>query len=196
MVVFDTTTLLVALAPPNRAPVVVDGKQIVDARERVDHLIATLDQAKTKIIIPTPALSEALVSMGKSAEAVVRKLDKAAAFKVAPFDTPSALEAALMTQSAKTAGDKRGGATGDWQKVKVDRQIVAIAKVYGAQVIYSNDRDIAVLGPSAGLQVIGIEQLPPPPKPTQPLPPLLQRIEDLKSDENREETNPEDDEED
>lgn len=37
MVVFDTTTLLVVLAPPKQVPVVVDGKLIADARERVDE---------------------------------------------------------------------------------------------------------------------------------------------------------------
>ena len=183
MVVFDTTTLLVVLAPPNKVAVIVDGKPIADARERVDHLIATLAEGKTKIVIPTPALSEALVSMDKSsAEKVVRTLDRAAAFKIAPFDTTAALEAALMTQTAKSAGDKRGGATGDWQKVKVDRQIVAIAKVNGARVIYSNDGDVAALAASAGLQAIGIEKLPLPVPRSQLLPPLLQRIQDLESD--------------
>src|SRR5260221_1076705 len=162
MVMFDTTTLLVALAPPERVPVHVGGRLIPDARERVDHLIATLDQAKTKIIIPTPALSEALVMAGKTAEELVQRLIKAAAFQIVPFDTPAALEAAVMTQTGLGRGDKRGGATGDWKKVKVDRQIVAIAKVHGARVIYSNDGDVAVLGKSAGIQVIGIEELPPP----------------------------------
>jgi hypothetical protein len=61
-----------------------------------------------------------------------------------------------MTRIALGTGDKRGGASGDWQKVKVDRHIVAIAKVNGVRVIYSNDGDVATLGKSAGIQVVGM----------------------------------------
>jgi hypothetical protein len=64
----------------------------------------------------------------------------------------------------------------------VDRQIVAIAKVYRARVIYSNDGDMATIARSAGLHVIGIEELPLPAKPKiAPLLPLLQRMQDLAS---------------
>jgi hypothetical protein len=47
--------------------------------------------------------------------------------------------------------------------VKFDRQIVAIAKVEGAERIYSNDGDIQRYGKADGLQVIRLEDLESPP---------------------------------
>lgn len=179
IVVFDTTTLLIAIAPPEKVRVEVGGVLIIDARKRVDHLIATLDSQKAKVLIPTPALSEALSQLDPIvAEKIVRRMDVLSVFRIEAFDTPAALEASSMTFHAKKAGDKKGGAKGTWQKVKVDRQIVAIAKVHGAEIIYSNDSDIKALAQGVGLKVVGIEELPLPPAPrSAPLPPLLERME-------------------
>jgi predicted nucleic acid-binding protein len=58
---------------------------------------------------------------------------------VVPFDTRAAIELAVMTRNAIDQGDKRGGVDAPWNKVKFDRQIVAIAKVAGATTIYSDD---------------------------------------------------------
>ena len=68
------------------------------------------------------------------------------------------------------AGDKKEG-TASWLKVKFDRQIVAIAKIEGADVIYSNDDDIARYSARDGLEVVALEELPAPPeKPQAELP--------------------------
>jgi hypothetical protein len=48
--------------------------------------------------------------------------------------------------------------------VKFDLQIVAIAKVEGAERIYSNDGDIVRFGARDGIEVITLEQLPSPPE--------------------------------
>ena len=42
----------------------LDGLPISRPKERIDHLVQQLDKAKTKIIVPTPALGEALVRAG------------------------------------------------------------------------------------------------------------------------------------
>ena len=161
MVVFDTTTLLVLIAPPDLVRVRARGDQLIpDARERLDYLVDRLQRERTKISIPTPALSEALVRAGKAGLSYVQTLSKSAAFSIDAFDIAAAQEAAIMCNEARSAGDKRGGARGDWQKVKVDRQILAIAKVCRAVTIYSNDADIRALAPSAGLSVVGLEELP------------------------------------
>jgi hypothetical protein len=47
-----------------------------------------------------------------------------------------------------------------WAKVKFDRQIVAIAKVVGATVIYSDDKDVATLAKKQGIETIGVADLP------------------------------------
>jgi hypothetical protein len=54
----------------------------------------------------------------------------------------------------------------NWSKVKFDRQIVAIARVEGAERIYSNDDDIKRLGASDGIEVITLDDLELPPATT------------------------------
>jgi hypothetical protein len=50
------------------------------------------------------------------------------------------------------------------RSVKFDRQIVAIAKVEGAKVIYSNDEDIGRFSVRDNLEVVRLDQLPSPPE--------------------------------
>jgi hypothetical protein len=47
--------------------------------------------------------------------------------------------------------------------VKVDRQFVAIAKVHGVSVVYSDDDGVKRLAEEAGMQVKGVGDLPVPP---------------------------------
>lgn len=48
--------------------------------------------------------------------------------------------------------------------MKYDRQIVAIARVLQAPVIYSDDQGIRAIAKEAGITVVGIADLPLPPK--------------------------------
>ncbi|NCC41839.1 MAG: PIN domain-containing protein [Gammaproteobacteria bacterium] len=98
-------------------------------------------------------------------------LGKSAAFKIVDFDQRAAVEVAAAIREAIDGGDKKAGALGTWAKVKFDRQILAIAKVEGASVIYSDDDDIARFAKNSGIQVIPIRDLPlPPEKPQTSLP--------------------------
>jgi hypothetical protein len=51
---------------------------------------------------------------------------------------------------------KRGTSSATWTKIKFDRQIVAIAKVCNATVIYSDDEDVAKIAARARIKVIGL----------------------------------------
>jgi hypothetical protein len=129
MVVIDSTNLLLLLRPGTPVPSGLDGKPVDRAKERIDYLVHRLDKGKVKIIIPTPALSEALVKAGAAAsQQIVEELQKHVVFSIEPFDTRAALEVAAMTRAALASGNKKGSSTAPWQKVKFDRQIVAIAK--------------------------------------------------------------------
>lgn len=174
-VAFDTTTLLVAIAPQEKVKTSVKGVIIPDAKQRVDHLVAELTRSKSKLIIPVPALSEALVSVSPEVgQKFIERMSRTSSVLLAPFDVIEGLEAAAMAAEAIGLGNKRGGATGDWQKVKVDRQIVAIAKVHNVSTIYSNDDDIRVLATREGITVTGVEELPLPVGPITPE--LLKRM--------------------
>ena len=83
-----------------------------------------------------------------------------------PYDTRAAIECAAILRSKLTGGGKRKaiGAGTTWAKAKFDRQIVAIAKVIGAETIYSDDRDVRALGARAKIAVVSCGELPLPPE--------------------------------
>ena len=136
--------------------------------ERLSHLVETLEAAHAAIIIPTPALSEFLVLAASDAPAYVAELTNSALFVVEPFDLRAAIEAAESQRRAIDAGSKKSGAAGPWQKVKVDRQIVAIAKVHGVDELYSDDDDVRRLAEADGVAVRSVADLPLPPEDPQP----------------------------
>ena len=98
-------------------------------------------------------------------------LSGSARFKIVPFDTRAAVELAALTREALATGDKRSGSTAPWAKVKFDRQIVAIARTEGAELIYSDDEDLRRCALNVGIVVLGIAELPlPPDEPQRSLP--------------------------
>src|SRR6266508_6306805 len=105
MVVIDATNLLLMLRPGTPVPAGAGGVSIDKPKERIEHLVQQLDKTKTKIIIPTPALSEALVRAGAAAsQQIVEHLQKYSVFRIEPFDTRAAIEVAAMTRSARDGG--------------------------------------------------------------------------------------------
>jgi predicted nucleic acid-binding protein len=164
MVVIDATILMLFLRPEVSIPAGPGGVRVNLARERIEFLIQQLEKARTKIIVPTPVLSEVLVRAGSVAsQEIVEKLNSLAVFRVESFDARAAIEVAAMTRrDLDRAGNKRGKATGPWAKIKYDRQIVAIAKIARATTIYSDDADIRAIAGAEDIQVVGIAELPVP----------------------------------
>lgn len=168
MVALDTTILLPLLSSLAGPPSGSDGKPIDSWKEKIDHLIEDLQKSHEKIIIPTPVLAEVLVHAAHAGAEYLRRLKQSSSFRIEPFDDRAAVEVAIMIREDLQADlGKRGGLQATWAKVKFDRQIVAIAKVNGASVLYSDDPDIRVFGQRAGLTVISTSQLPLPEEKTQ-----------------------------
>jgi predicted nucleic acid-binding protein len=160
LVVFDTQFLALLLHPGARLPNdPATNLPIQNAPARIELLVATLEDQNATILIPTPALAEFLVLAESDGPKYLSELKDLAAFKIEPFDELAAVEAGAMEVAARAMGDKRAGAEGDWQKVKVDRQVIAIAKTRGVVSIYSDDPDIRKLGERENLTVIGTHQL-------------------------------------
>src|SRR5262249_26177119 len=89
-------------------------------------------------------------------------------FRIAPFDERAAVEFAARRAERKAQSGKSPAPT--HAKAKFDDQIVAIAAVEGATLIYSDDSDIKTLVDKR-FEVKGIAELPLPPE--NPEPPLL-----------------------
>lgn len=146
-VAFDATILIDLFNPRVKG----------DRRIKLDHLVEELQKKRTKILIPTPALTELMIHAGKSREAIHQKLSGSSLFQITPFDSRAAMECALLLGEALKADERRQIAK---TKFKFDWQIVAIAASHDASVIYSDDGDIARYGKRANLNVIKTEDLP------------------------------------
>lgn len=153
MVVFDTTFLTYLFVPNAKC-------HIDRPRERITRLIGDLHGEGETIVVPSPALSELLIRTEHSTQLIISELTKSSKFHIRPFDTIAAIELAKITIGAMKKGSKRGTAKDIWNKVKFDRQIVAIAKVWQARIIYSEDPGLKTLAESLGITVKGIADCP------------------------------------
>ena len=163
MVAIDAGFLSLMLHPKAKPPNDPSTNEpTAKAAERVESLFGSLDASHERILIPTPALCEFLVLAGKDGPSYLNDIFTQGTFMLQPFDVRAAVELAAMEIIARGKGSKKRPAKEDspWQKVKFDRQIVAIAKVHSARIIYSDDGDIKNIAEEVGIRVIPCWELP------------------------------------
>lgn len=140
------------------------GKPLTHAAARINGLIEGLG-SKDRLVLPTPALAEALVVVGDAAPEVIERIQSISRILVAPFDQRAAVEAAIMHQEAIAShGSKKGSSSAPWQKVKFDRQIISIARVHRADVLFSDDAEMCKFAKSLGMEAQSTWDLPVPEK--------------------------------
>ena len=110
-----------------------------DRRAKLDFLIHSLNKSRTKVIIPTPSLTELLIRADKARTSYLQKISSTSVFSVAPFDSRAALECSILLETAWSKSEQRNISR---SKFKFDWQIVSIAASRGATAIYSDDGDI------------------------------------------------------
>jgi predicted nucleic acid-binding protein len=118
--------------------------------EPVSNLIRTLSSENTKIVIPTPALAEVLTRRPDAAQDWTHDINRYACFQVRPFDDKASFELAQMSG---------GNAPGLRDILRFDRQIVAIAKVYGVSVLYSDDERVVTFAEECGIPAKRLKDL-------------------------------------
>jgi predicted nucleic acid-binding protein len=161
----DSSALVLLINPdasPPRDP--ATGQALQHTRERVEHFLARLSPQDT-IIIPAPVLAEILVQAGEGGPELSAKLRNLARVKTRPFDDKAAIETAMMTREAIERGNKRGGSDAPWQKVKVDRQVIAVARVENATRLYADDHNLVAFARDLGMDVFSTWDLPVPEQP-------------------------------
>lgn len=158
IVAFDASVLVYLLDAEAAAPLDDDGRPVPDCQKRVSHLIAELQRAKAKIVIPAPSLAEVMVYGGSAGAEWLSILNTSRHIVISPFDERAAVEYAVM-ERMRIAGPRSDTPR---PKAKFDQQIVAIARVEGAERVYSDDGHIRRLW-SDDDQVFGIASLPLPP---------------------------------
>jgi predicted nucleic acid-binding protein len=166
MVSMDAGYLGLLLHPDAKPPDDPATKEpLVRAKDRIEKLVDDLHAANERIIIPTPALSEFLVLAGNDLQQYLAEFSNQPSFRIQPFDLMAAVEVAAMEILAIGKGGKRLPAPAEtpWQKLKYDRQIVAISKVHKAHTIYSNDKHVRLIAEDVGIKVFPCWELSLPP---------------------------------
>ena len=164
MIVFDATAFMLMVHPDAKPPTGPQtGAPVSKVRERFTFLEQKIQRSGEKILIPAPALAEVLIGLEDDGPAVIERLSRSSWLKIAEFDTMAAVELAAMTREAIRAGDKKDGSASPWQKVKIDRQIIAIARSRSATTIYSDDEGVAKFASNVGIQVVQTWSMPLPP---------------------------------
>ncbi len=116
----------------------------------VAGLIAALSAEKATVVIPTPVLAEVLTHAPDAAQTYMEQINKCVCFQVRPFDDKASIELAQLL--GKSVANMR-------DILRFDRQIVAIAKVCGASVLYAGNDQVAEFAAKCGLQALSFKDL-------------------------------------
>ena len=148
----DNTFLTLLMRPQSAVPESELGSYSQsDVPQLLSSLKADWNERRARVIIPTPVLAEVLVAAESGME-VLNDISAFSQFDILPFCERCALELAIATRQALKDGDKRGGVKDVWQKVKLDMQIVAIAKANGATTLYTTDNAQAAFAKQMGIR--------------------------------------------
>lgn len=163
----DTTLLTLFIKPDVQPPNDPNtGKPVHRAAERVQYLMQRLEESDSTLIIPATVWAEFLVIADEAAQEYLAVIKDKAFVRIMPFDHISSVEAAIDQRRALKAGNRQADFSGTRQCLKADRQIVAIAKTNGVDMLYTGDQDIVRIGASMNVSVTALWDMDPPPSST------------------------------
>ena len=137
------------------------GEPLANVRERMDRLIREIESKSQTIVIPTPALAEALVvSRRGKMEEWIALLDQSPYFHIAEFDVGAVRKLVHVTRTIHGSKAFKPDPQLTRAQLKFDRQIVAIALARNQNTIYSDDKGIKRLERYFDIEVIPTPALP------------------------------------
>jgi predicted nucleic acid-binding protein len=128
-------------------------------KERVEGLINDLAKDKKKIIIPAPVAAEILTVIGPANTDYLSIINRSKVFEVVPLDAKAAVELAFLNRDVFGKRDKKSNAL-PYQKVKVDRQILAICRVAKCDTLYTDDKSLIGCAKLCGIATVRLCDLP------------------------------------
>lgn len=123
--------------------------------------IARAEKERRKLIIPTPVTAELLTAIGPTSADYIRVVNRKAVFEVRAFDEIAAMELAFLNRDIYASQDRKNGIE-PWQKMKVDRQIIAIAKIAGCEKILTEDGGLGNRARLCDIEPLKLVDLPVP----------------------------------
>lgn len=116
---------------------------------------------KQVIGIPAPAWSEFLCGADGAAFEMSKNIQGHSSVKILPFDAVAASEAALLHRDIlEKSGNKKGASSAPWQKIKIDRQVLAIARMHNVSCIYTGDENMIAEAALLNIPTQKIEDIP------------------------------------
>ena len=159
-VAFDSTMLSALLNPDTGVPIdPATSKPVEWPKERIQGLIVKLQKEREKIVIPAPVTAEILTLIGPTNTDYLAIINRARVFEVVPLDEKAAVELAFLNRDVFATGDKKSKAQ-PYQKVKVDRQILAICKVAQCDTLYTDDKSLIASAKLCGIDTQRLCDLP------------------------------------
>lgn len=149
----------VILVDANFIVAFVSPKTSLDDRSRIDHFLECAEKSKSKVIFPMPAIAEFLVRADLAGVEFLNRLDKKTFLLMADFNRAAAFELSQIDRAALNVGDKKDETEEPWQKIKVDRQIIAIGKSLGATLVVSADGSVRNNALRVGMLGMTIQEL-------------------------------------
>ena len=136
--------------------------EIVDRPfERALALVDHVDAVGGLVVLPAPVLSEYLFGIDKTAfQAHLDVINSVKSIEVAAFDQVAAIECAMLVTDAE---QRLMDPNATKAKLRVDRQILAIAVAAGVSEIWTHDIGLTKKAASMGLSVKSLSDIGPPP---------------------------------
>lgn len=157
-IVLDSSVLIYLVFPSTDAPVDSStGKPVAHCQQRVEGMLEAIDKSAIQLVIPTPVLSELLILAGSRQIEVLNALTSKKAVQVVAFDEMAAVENAALRRNGKLRSKARSETK---KEVSFDLQILAIANAIAADMVLTDDAQLARRCGLVGMKVMGIADLP------------------------------------
>lgn len=131
-----------------------------DDQLRMDGLVVELARKREPIGVPAQVWAEFLEAASQQEAEESVKLFKSNAFVLLSYDMRCAIETAAVARQGQAVRKITKEKKRDRQTVKVDWQIIAIAKVNRARLLLSNDGSMVAEAIRQGLHCMKISELP------------------------------------
>jgi predicted nucleic acid-binding protein len=163
-IVIDTNVLVQIMRDENSTDLVdpVSGWVIDRLHDRASALVEAIDQAGDVVIIPAPVLAEYLIGIDRKAlQSHLNIINSVNCIEVVSFDQVAAIECALLIDDAEL---KMLDPQATKAKLRVDRQILAIARAAGAKQVWTHDRGLYNKAKALNLDVHSLGDIEPKPE--------------------------------
>lgn len=127
---------------------------------RMQGLLLDLRKKRESIGIPAQVWAEFIEQADPREIEATQSIFKTSAFRLLSYDLRAAMETVEVVKLGRPARKSDKGPKRPRHAVKVDWQIIAVAKVHGARLLITNDQDMITEARRAGVRCSRIDDLP------------------------------------